>query len=70
MLEGKNEKPQLLFFLSFVFFFFLISVLLLSLAIYFAMASYHLETDELEKNHGPFHNKLVVDMGALFQNQE
>ena len=38
-------KNHSFFFFSHLYFFFLISVLLLSLAIYVAMASYHLETD-------------------------
>lgn len=67
MLEGEKEKPQLLFFLICIFF--LISVLLLSLTIYFAMTSDHLEADELEQNHRIVRNKLVVDVG-LFQNRE
>lgn len=67
MLEGEKEKPQLLFFLICIFF--LISVLLLSLTIYFAMTSDHLEADEREQNHRLVRNKLVVDVG-LFQNRE
>lgn len=47
----------------------LISVLLLSRTIYFAMASYHLETDELEQNHRLVRDKVVVHVGLRFESE-